>query len=294
LPSRSKTAKRILKKFFSVPDLPRIVFFHVPKCGGTSIHDAIKDGLKKKYGLRRVPLFHLDTHASHLAAEAFGTDREEHREQLLLYNLGLPHLALVDGHFPFSRRVLKMKNANDVFITVLRHPYSRLLSDYYYSRYKTHRQDDRARLAIEADIDGWLASADASYMATHLVRFFSGSLDFHRCPIDAVPPELMSQAAGQAIRNLETFDVVGDVKDLDTFARRLRERTGVDVRIGHRLSSPKSRYPAFEDQPEPVRRRVSELCAPDLRIYEAVLGTGGTGAAEDGTHPAPQPASAAG
>lgn len=288
MPSARRLARQMLDRLAPRGREPRIVFFHVPKCGGTSVEHALIDAIERRQPLRRTNMFHLDPHASRVAAERAGLPLEQHREHVLLYVLGLRNLAYVGGHFPVSQRALALKAPGDVFVTVLRHPYGRFLSNYYYNRFKT---GDRAHFGIEQDLEDWLGTEEARYAAAALVRAFAGDRRLWSDRPSQASDDLWRSGVEAAVETVRQFDVVGDIGDLGAFAEALKHRAGLRIAIEHRMKSPRRDYTPFAEQPAHIRAAIADLCRHDVAIYEAVSAGSGARPAEapagaDGAHTA--------
>lgn len=243
-----------------------ILFFHPPKCGGTSVSKA----LSRCFGQDRLECagktFHLDAIASRRAAEAIGTPLPAYREMLLSYALGMDGIQYISGHFPFSNRLLQGHDAQWDFITVLRHPFERLLSTYYYNRHKPNRE----HFPIEQPLEEWLQTDNARQSATLFLRLFNGELARRAEPSrEGHPSPATEQAVQEAIANLRRFTLVGETADMAGFIGRINEEFEINLQPRHERRSPAPDYQRFEEQPLAIQRQIAELCAPDLAIYEA-------------------------
>lgn len=236
----------------------RVVFHHVPKCGGTSVGRAIR----KKYLLSQAT---IRPNASFRAYAAFiGSDDTEAvlkgvfdlREQMLLYLL-FEDVRCVSAHVHFSETAYKLFHESYKFITILREPVSRFVSNYRWSR---HRPDDHSY--IDESFEAYLASNRARQDGAMYVQYFSGLPG----GADIRAPE----AIGAAKRNLDRFDVVGLLHDIDGFTAKLESELGLHVRIGHE-NKQKNRDGGGASALDPATRaEVERLCAPDLEIWRHV------------------------
>jgi hypothetical protein len=245
----------------------RVVFHHVPKCGGTSVGRA----LRKRYILSQAT---VKPDESFYAFEAFSgrSDRDQMlidvaalREQMMLYHM-YDDVRCVSLHVPFSDVAYARFNASYKFITILREPVSRFVSHYFWS-YK--KPNDHAR--IDEDFETFLGTARARRLGASYVEYCSGA---PMAP-DLSDPELIARA----ITNLRTrFDVVGRLDDLPGFEASIRDVLGVRIRIGHEN---KARQPGATRKsvvtPE-LMARAREVCAPDIAVWNAMFGAGTTDA----------------
>lgn len=240
----------------------RVVFHHVPKCGGTSVGRA----LRKRYILSQAT---VKPDESFFAFEAYSgrSDREQMlidvaalREQMMLYHL-YDDVRCVSLHVPFSN-IVHARFARDYkFITILREPVSRFVSHYFWSYQKPK---DHAR--IEDDFEIFLGTDRARRLGASYVEYYSGA------PMAA---DLGDRALiAQAVTNLRArFDLVGRLDDLPGFEAGLRKTLGVRIKVGHEN---KARQPGNIRNsmvtPE-LLERAREVCAPDIAVWEAMFGS---------------------
>lgn len=243
----------------------RVVFHHVPKCGGTSVGRA----LRKRYLLSQATVkpeesFRaFETYSGRTDREAMLIDVTALREQMLLYHL-FDDKRCVAVHVPFSDKVHHRFAPSYKFVTILREPVARFVSHYFWSSGKPE-----AHARIEEDFETFLGTARARRLGASYVEYYSGA---PMAP-DLADPELIARA----IANLrERFDLVGRLDDLAGFEAGLRATLGVRIRVGHEN---KARQPGGLRKsvvtPE-LMARARELCAPDIAIWEAIFGVGAT------------------
>ena len=238
----------------------RVVFHHVPKCGGTSVGRA----LRRRYLMSQATVV---PESSFRAFEAFTgrTDREEMlvdvldlREQMLLYLL-YEDVRCVSLHVRFSQAAWERFHETYRFVTILREPVSRFLSHYYWSY---DRPGAHAR--IEEPLEAFLETDRARRLGATYSEYFSG------LPKEA---DIAGEAAvAAAIANLRRFDVVGDLRDTAAFAEDIEEELGVRLRIGHENKRGGARPTRGQAVTPEMEARIRELCAPDTAIWNAARG----------------------
>lgn len=232
----------------------RIAFFHTPKCGGTSVHKWLATAFGGPAG--------LDPIAAEAAARKIGTTGLEFREALLAYFVQRSDARFISGHYSYSGRAFAGHEGEFDLITILRNPIDRLLSQYYYNRFR----DQRNHFPIDSELSDWLQTSQARAAGTVFTKMFVGDVavakEFDKRGSDT------RAAVSSAIANLGRFTIVGTLEDLNGFENEIKSRYGIRSSIGHLRKSPKAGYPKFTDQPMSIQDRIRELCEEDMEIYE--------------------------
>ncbi len=254
------TAKRQLKALQDRTIPQRVVFHHVPKCGGTSAGRA----LRKRYVLSQAT---VKPEESFRAFEMFTgrTDREamlvdvlDLREQMMLYLL-LDDVRCLSLHVRFSQAAHAAFADRYKFVTLLRDPVARFISHYNWSY-----QRPGAFGRIEEPLDAFLDTDRARLMGATYGEYFSG------LPVGS--DFTSASAVDAAVANLSRMDVVGRLDDLQAFEDDLRNALGVRIKLGHENRKGTIR-PAHQTEVTPeLRARIEEICAPDIAIWTRVTG----------------------
>lgn len=250
---------------FGLKGKKKLFFLHVPKCGGISIDAA----LRSKY--RSSQIFRLEGPASARAAEVYfdGEDvpREHYadvlafREAVQVYAMSRRSVRYVSGHFAFSEKAFRRFHGDWVYLTVLRDPARRWLSHYFYNRYKDR---DEPHCNVSEDIETMLDSERGHAWGTEYVKYYGG------VRADA---DYRSEASVQAaLTNLQRFDVVGALEQMDAFTARVHEVLGTRITVPRKNKSPVSAEFRREIVTDEIRARIDEVCSPDRVLYEAVVG----------------------
>jgi len=164
---------------------------------------------------------------------------------------------LTGGHIDFDTCRTKLARAAR-FITVVRNPVDRSLSEYAYARAGHRRKRG-------------LAKWDASLVAKAAGRYsFEGYLDFltdHRAAFADVACRYVGLRAGQDIAAHFAAHAYhfGTVDNLPAFANGLAEKTGQKVEVRH-LNSTEAPTPIKLTQAE--HRKVERLYAGDFALYD--------------------------
>jgi hypothetical protein len=227
----------------------RLFFLHLPKCGGSSVRNALASAVDPE------KIAALHPHASRRAAAICGEDMLCYRASLLPYYMAMGDVSVLTGHFPWSDEAYEQFGEEWTYATVLRHPVRRWFSHYFYDRYKEHSD----HFKIGEDLSTFLQSERAHEMGALYARRLSD-------------PEVVrvDQAAEQAKENLERFDVVGVLDDLHVLNRKLEEYLGVELEIEKKNESPARDRKQNAMQDEAIRGEVEDLCAADLEIYNHI------------------------
>jgi hypothetical protein len=228
----------------------RIVFLHVPKCGGNSLRLALRDVYRSPFsggGPRRL---HVSPGASRRAAASLGVSVEAFRDALLRYHLrDDAKCRLFTGHFFWPEGLLE--EFPDVsFVTLLRDPVAHFLSNYYESREK-----GRSGESLEA----FLESRAARRIGTRFVRNFAGDFE----------PEKLEPAHVELARSrLAQVAVLGVLEDLPGFADDFQRRFGARLRLPHANAGTLRQRAARTELTDALRARIAERVAMNQELYD--------------------------
>ena len=232
----------------------RIVFHHVPKCGGTSVGRA----------LRRAYILSQGTVTPEASMKAFEAAREgrtgqaladvsELREMMLLYML-YTDTRCVSAHIPFSEAAFRQFSDRYVFVTLLRDPVDRFISNYYWSH-----QHPGGVGHIAEPLEEFLATSRARHLGSTYVRYFSGE----------PAQDFTARHVESAIRNLRRMDCVGFLDEVGQFAAGLRRLTGKRISIGREnVRNTGGKRDAI--LAGPLGGKVLEACRFDSDVWDAV------------------------
>jgi hypothetical protein len=235
----------------------RIVFHHVPKCGGTSVGRS----------LRRAYLFSQGTVTPEesfkavmaLAGRADVKQGEgnvfEFRETMLLYLL-YSDIRCVSAHVPFSDVAHDKFHGAYRFVTLLRDPVNRFVSHYLWN----HNRPSAHEYTSD-EFEYFLNTDRAKILGSTFVRYFCGQ------PGSTLSD--MSAATEAAIANLRRLDHVGFLDEMVSFQGALQQLTGKRLKIG-RENVGKTRSAHKRILESNLRQKILEICAPDRKIWDAV------------------------
>lgn len=234
----------------------RVVFHHVPKCGGTSIERS----LRVRYGLSYAtfPLRSLYSSIEALRPEFNADDLDLHSahiREIQLLDYLYQDFRCIAGHVYFSSRAYDLFSNDYYFVTTLRDPI-----DFFASFYLQMFYSDEERWKINLTLE--------QFLDTPLARLFGAfyALYFSEMPQNKLTSN--DQAVQLSTENLRKFTLVGILEDMSKFRRRLSEILGVRLWIGHANKSESKGREKTDILTPTARRKIEALSTINLEIYE--------------------------
>lgn len=235
----------------------RSVFFHMPKCGGTSLSEAMyatvpfnhRIGVLDAVATRRAAaMLHHDQDDTFLCHEDLENGQQvfDLREAMMLQHMAWDSW-LIHGHVLWSEKAHRFFGERYKYVTLLRDPVARTISNF--------RMGQRSGL-VQGDLDAYLDSDVVRRHARVYLRYLFGQND--------IAEDQLTEATAIACQRLQDhFALVGFLDQFDAFAARYNQMFGVRLSMA-RLNAAPSKQPDYT--PEQIAR-IQELCAPDLAIY---------------------------
>jgi hypothetical protein len=232
----------------------KICYIHIPKCGGISI----KNSITSLYGLRSYlspgHVFHLDAAASVKSATKVEMDLSDYRKNLLHYALS-SKAKFISGHFPLGEDVLNTYGDNWEFITMLRDPVKRWISNFYYNKFN---KNPNHVWRIEETLEEFIHTKSAVAYGNNYVNQILGR------PYNS--GDVTNDDVQKAIQLLEQFSVVGILEEMEKFTEHFKNKFGVKLKLAKENSSPVKDIERPEVSNETMAA-IQKLCEPNLAIY---------------------------
>ncbi|WP_353930083.1 sulfotransferase family 2 domain-containing protein [Okeanomitos corallinicola TIOX110] len=225
----------------------KLVFFiHLPKTGGTTMHSIIG----KQYN--SVEIFKTDQQYN---SDFFVPDFDDHKKQ---------QLKIVSGHYCFGYH--KYFDRPFTYLTILRHPVERVISDYFHIINVPHHWLHKEVGLNNMTLEDFVTSGISKLTENAQVRFLSGKnfeTDFGKCS------EKMLEIAKNNLQSY--FSVVGITEEFDPTLLLLKKNLGWKMtsclytkqRVGHQ--SRKSYRPS-----EDTYKLIESHNSLDMNLYDEV------------------------
>lgn len=225
----------------------RLLFFHVPKCGGSSFGAALR--LRYLFSQATIDIRRTGAAVRHLG----GVDRIEGDYALRgaeLVRLVEKGTRCVAGHMRYDPVLHRGAAQGYAHVTLLRDPVERFVSHHRYLC-RRHPDPDRPR-----SLAAFLDTADAPRIGSQYLFYFGGVFANRTADLPA--------AIARARAALTRFDLVGDLARPAKFAADLRRLVPGPMPVLTR-----NRAPSPTLVPAELRPRIEQVCAADLEIYTA-------------------------
>lgn len=155
---------------------------------------------------------------------------------------------------PFSRVAYDHLGKGYLFITVLRDPVERFISEYFYNMNRNHQG------RIETNLEEYVESPLGRRNALKFCEYFSGGPEF-----GIEDPENLKSAAKT---NLREFDAIGFTDTLDKFESQVRNMLGIRFSFGRENQGDRSTTEIQRHVSPILRKRIESLCAHDQEVYD--------------------------
>lgn len=257
--------------------LPRVAFIHIPKCGGTSVRNAIAAEYPR-YDANMLNWRAVTAARALIAKEVKkGTqqkDASQHMQFLLAYHLNT-RARFISGHYPVNGAILQQHGRQFHFITVLRDPVDRWKSNYIWNKQLpdpggSNQPSSRFDGTIEDEFAAVISSGMGKLMGSVSASIFAGDL----LSDDRMESVSLSQSA---VENLRQFSIIGTLERLPQFADEVSSLIGKRVKI-RTENTTSSRYHGEQQETyealksflnrNDVNAVIEEQCEADQIIYD--------------------------
>ena len=226
--------------------MPRIIYIHVPNCGGSSFGAA----LRLRFIATQATI-QLDQGNPQLTGLDY-VQSDYTSRQLQLENLISRGFKMVAGHVQYDPNLHRNAGRAYTYVTVLRDPVTRFVSHFRYLQ-RRHPNHDRPN-----QLAAFLRTNEAAHIASQYQFYFAGRK--HRDTYD--PSAILAEAS----TNLRHFDVVGDLSAPDAFWRKLERVCRTPLPRLKRNTAPEPTI-----VPANLRPEIEAICATDIAIYRTAL-----------------------
>ena len=222
---------------------PRLIYFHVPKCGGSTFGAA----LRLQYFWSQATIGQQITRPPGPEGQAQRKTRMEQdydQRAGVLQRLVDHRVRCISAHVRYEAAFMDSTAQDYLRVKLLRDPVERFVSHYAYLQ-RRHPDPERP-----STLAGFLHTEDARRLGRQYLFYFGGA----------------HANVGQAIDALRGFDLVGDLGQGQRFRADLNRMAGPLPNLGAR-----NQAPAGAAIPADLRQQIEKLCREDRAIYDAVV-----------------------
>jgi len=233
------------------------LFFHLPKCGGTSLSEAMyatvpfnqRIGVIDAVATRRAAsILHFGKDDSLKCHEDLDTGQLtfDLREGALLQHMAWD-TALIHGHVFWSDRAWAHFGERYKYVTIMRDPVARMISNF--------RMTQRSGIVTD-DLDTYLQGPVARRHAQVYLRYLAGMNDISDIDLPA--------ALALAKSRLQHFSLIGFLDQTEQLFTAYRNLFGVALKMPKLNAAPAG---ALDLSPSQTNA-ITALCAPDIELFE--------------------------
>jgi len=238
---------------------PRIFFCHVPKCAGVSLSKAIYAAVYPAFLKATRFSGHVDLRSSRVSEELLGVNMMTARESQLITHLNDPYMRYTNGHCIARPAVTRKYYTDWHFLTILRNPADRFISEFVYNKYKPSQWQKH-----DEDIEAYLDSEKGLGSALTYARYFSGYSN---------PDEILANkeaVTDAAVANLRQFSVIGTLDNMAQWQASFNRTFDTKIAIASNNKSPNKQASSQVTENTAAMEKITQLCAVDQAIYDQV------------------------
>lgn len=237
---------------------PKIFFCHVPKCAGVSLSKAIYASVYPSVLKGTKFASHIDLKSSRVSAELLGIEMMTARESQLISHLDNPHMLYTNGHCIARPSVVSKYYKDWHFLTILRDPIDRYISEYVYNRFKQSEW-----LKNDTDIEEYLTTPTGISAGMTYAKYFSGMT------VEQILADKQS-AIDASVANLRQFAVAGTLDDMDGWKQKFDATFNTNIKVASKNKSPNQDASVNILNNPALMEQIRTLCEVDIAIYDQV------------------------
>lgn len=254
----------------------RLIFFHIPKCGGTSIDTALREALSISDGYMSVNPHISSVKILQEEEFSFTNPLFWHGMQSSYIQYMYQDKQIISGHFPFSEKAYNIYGDRYAHVTVLRDPVERWISHYRFAKTgfvfhlgeKYEKLLSDKSLSLAEQLNQFIDSPVGSFLGM-LQSAMIGGYNLHSSWDNSVSQEDLLQ---NAKKNLKFFNLIGFLEETDKIEEKLYELVGCRIQIPTRNKTieadPNNRV-LFQDEESATKlQKYEELTEQDKKVKE--------------------------
>jgi len=231
---------------FSVTRPRKILFDHLPKCGGSSLN------------------LYLEAH--YLKRKIFSTNGKNSGESVRLFkNLSERNRCgydLVKGHL--TNELVDFVHPEALKVTVFRDPVDRIISHYYYARrtpaHYLYSKIHDSEMSLEDYATSNLSGELRNWYTTH----FSG---LSAAEAEKRPEESITRAVDVVLRR---YDIIGFLDNFLLFIEELRKQANLTYEYQDIKVNKTQERPNIDSVPQSIIRRIEQVNHLDIALYRKI------------------------
>ena len=232
---------------FAFASQDRILFDHLPKCGGTTVSAF----LKENYPVRLI--YETDGSNPQKSVEEFKKLPQKNRWKYHLYH----------GHL--AHHIIDHVNSSSIFITVLREPVDRIISHYFFVKgrksHYLHKEIVEKNISLEDYCSSGLSHELRNFYVTHYTGLSIEEAESK--PVESVD---------LAFKILtEKYHLVGFQDEIPAFVNALIQTASLQAPFKNTVRKKSNNRLKIDSLPKSTIDKITEVNFLDARLYERLL-----------------------